>query len=94
MDNVAANPNPEPAGAARLPRRSLTAPPSRSKLGPVPQPVNDQGANNDDNKSKGDMKPWRIVSASLPPDLALDVRRYSAIALRLGGAFVFFGLIT
>jgi hypothetical protein len=33
-----------------------------------------------------------VVSPFLPPHLGPDVRRCSAIALRLGGAFEFFGL--
>jgi hypothetical protein len=33
-----------------------------------------------------------VISPCLPPHLAPGVRRYSAIAFRLGGAFKFFGL--
>ena len=43
-------------------------------------------------KSKRDMKSWKVASASLPPYLSPGVRRCSAIVLRLAGAPVFFGL--
>jgi hypothetical protein len=58
--------------------------PAGWQLEPAPQPVGDQGAHYDVKKSKGGMKSWGIVSASLAPHLAPGVRRCSAIALRLG----------